>query len=94
MLFIAWLSFYIDRTDYGTRLMLILASVALQIAFCSLFIYLSGVYVATTTPADVWCALLAVHSGAVVMFVSWINDKTRKEKFGSLLSSSPIGLHQ
>ncbi|CAJ0604517.1 unnamed protein product [Cylicocyclus nassatus] len=69
MLFMAWLCFYIDRANYGIRLMLILASIALQITFCSLFIYLSGIYVATITPADVWCALLAVHSSAVVMFI-------------------------
>ncbi|WKY08210.1 hypothetical protein Q1695_007591 [Nippostrongylus brasiliensis] len=68
-LFLAWLSFYISRTDLTSRMLLVSFSISLQVFICTFFLHSVGLPVSVATPADVWCALLVVQSVIVVTFI-------------------------
>ncbi|EYB88507.1 hypothetical protein Y032_0245g3540 [Ancylostoma ceylanicum] len=89
LLFLEWLSFYVNRSDLVSRVILVSISICVQIFICCFFIYSSASHVSTATPADAWCALLAAQSTVVVifLFVS-IAMESRVRKYRSLSSGS------
>ncbi|KAK6751425.1 hypothetical protein RB195_003049 [Necator americanus] len=69
VLFLTWLSFYVTRSDLVSRILLVSISISLQIFLGCFFIYFSALHITVTTPADVWCTLLAFQSAVVVIFL-------------------------
>ncbi|KAL6737930.1 hypothetical protein Aduo_011532 [Ancylostoma duodenale] len=89
LLFLEWLSFYVSRSDLVSRVILLSISICVQIFICCFFIYFSASHVATATPADAWCALLAVQSALVVVFLfASIALESRVKKYRDLTSGS------
>ncbi|RCN48967.1 hypothetical protein ANCCAN_04949 [Ancylostoma caninum] len=89
LLFLEWLSFYVSRSDLVSRVILVSISICVQILISCFFIYFSASHVATATPADAWCALLAAQSALVVVFLfASIALESRVKKYHDLISGS------
>lgn len=69
VLFLAWVSFYVDRNDLVSRVLLLSFSIFFQIVVCAFFLLSVSLPVSAATPADVWCALLAAQSAVAVFFI-------------------------
>ncbi|KAK5985287.1 hypothetical protein GCK32_016149 [Trichostrongylus colubriformis] len=90
-LFLAWMSFYVSRTDLVTRVLLVSFSLLFQLFICALFVHSVAFPAATVTPADVWCALLVIQSVVVVAFIfSSIVMESQVRKYRDLISDSKI----
>ncbi|KAK6045915.1 hypothetical protein COOONC_16579 [Cooperia oncophora] len=88
-LFLAWVSFYVSRTDLISRVLLISFSISLQTFICALYLHSVAIPVAVATPADVWCALLVIQSIIVVGFIfTSIVMESQVRKYRDLITDS------
>ncbi|KJH48443.1 hypothetical protein DICVIV_05488 [Dictyocaulus viviparus] len=69
ILFLSWLTFYVNRDDLVSRILIVSFSISFQLLICSFFLYSVSIPVSSVTPADVWCTLVAVQTALVIFFI-------------------------